>query len=97
MFKNPFSFTGRIRRSEYCISLIIYILFLSIFSQIALDSEEYYILLIPMIWFLWAQGAKRCHDRSNSGWYQIIPFYFLWMLFGSGDCVTNEYGVNPRV
>ena len=28
MFKNPFSFNGRIRRAEYGISLIIYLIFL---------------------------------------------------------------------
>lgn len=97
MFKNPFSFTGRIRRTEYGITLIMYAVFFSILDQIGRGSEVYYILLIPMIWFLWAQGAKRCHDRGNSGWYQIIPFYLLWMLFGSGDIETNEYGVNPKV
>jgi uncharacterized membrane protein YhaH (DUF805 family) len=51
---------------------------------------------IPMLWFLWAQGAKRCHDRGNSGWYQIIPLYGLWMLFADSDNGVNEYGENPK-
>ena len=34
----------------------------------------YLIMLVPYFWFIWAQGAKRCHDRGNSGWFQIIPF-----------------------
>jgi uncharacterized membrane protein YhaH (DUF805 family) len=49
-----------------------------------------------MIWFLWAQNAKRCHDRGNSGWYQLIPFYFLVLLFGDGEEGENEYGDNPK-
>jgi uncharacterized membrane protein YhaH (DUF805 family) len=43
-----------------------------------------------------AQGAKRCHDRGNSGIWQIIPFYGLWMLFADGDLGRNEYGANPK-
>lgn len=51
---------------------------------------------IPLLWFTWAQGTKRCHDRGNSGWYQLIPFYGLWMLFGEGDYGINGYGENPK-
>lgn len=43
----------------------------------------YLIMLVPYCWFIWAQGAKRCHDRGNSGWYQIIPFY------GFGCCLLK--------
>jgi uncharacterized membrane protein YhaH (DUF805 family) len=50
-----------------------------------------------MLWFLWAQGAKRCHDIGNSGWYQIIPFYVFWMLFANGQKETNQYGINPKL
>jgi uncharacterized membrane protein YhaH (DUF805 family) len=43
-----------------------------------------------------AQGAKRCHDRGNSGWYLLIPFYVFWMLFADSDIGANEYGLNPK-
>ena len=52
--------------------------------------------IVPAYWFLWAQGAKRCHDRGNSGWYQIIPFYFFVMLFGRSEEGVNDYGTNPK-
>ncbi|MDR0798218.1 MAG: DUF805 domain-containing protein, partial [Dysgonamonadaceae bacterium] len=48
------------------------------------------------LWFLWAQGAKRCHDRDRTGWYQMIPFYFLWLIFADGEYGENDYGPNPK-
>lgn len=105
MFRNPFSFKGRIRRTEYGLSLII-CCFLDLLMQgmvgAAAESDAaaalliLLIMLIPYLWFILAQGAKRCHDRGNSGWYQIIPFYGLWMLFAKGESGTNEYGNSPK-
>ena len=101
MFKNPFSFDGRIRRTEFGVSFIIYIIAYIIVTALIEAGGQGgaimgLILLIPLLWFLWAQGAKRCHDRGNSGWFQIIPFYFLWLLFGDSDNGINEYGPNPK-
>lgn len=104
MFKNPFSFDGRIRRTEYGLSYLIYII-------VGLPFDLYYdntydpsltvsiiflIILIPLLWFILAQRAKRCHDRGNSGWFQIIPFYIFWMIFADSDNGENEYGSNPK-
>lgn len=100
MFKKPFSFEGRSRRTEYGLSYLLYIIFIVIISFIPQESSMLYIFLvifiIPLIWFLLAQGAKRCHDRGNSGWYQLIPFYGFWMLFADSDNGENQYGPNPK-
>ena len=104
MFGNPFSFSGRIRRLEYGLSFILFYVFAFICGFIAAiitggsDATQglAYLFMIPGYWFIWAQGAKRCHDRNNSGWYQIIPFYGLWMLFAEGDAEENDYGVSPK-
>ena len=96
MFKKPFSFEGRIRRTEYGITVIIYTILSSIMQVAIIEIPFLFIFFIPMFWFYIAQGAKRCHDRGNSGWYQIIPFYSLWMLFGNSDVGENEYGPRPK-
>jgi uncharacterized membrane protein YhaH (DUF805 family) len=100
MFRNSFSFDGRIRRTEFGISIIIYAIIASIINVAIKESHGDAGILgfayIPMLWFIWAQGAKRCHDMNNNGWFQIIPFYLLWMIFAEGDLDSNEYGINPK-
>ncbi|MFD2562032.1 DUF805 domain-containing protein [Aquimarina rubra] len=100
MFKNPFSFYGRIRRLEYGLSYIIFIasfFLVGVITEIIPEAESLIVLMIiPSYWFLLAQGAKRCHDLGNSGFFQIIPFYGLFMLFGEGNHGANKYGYNPK-
>ena len=102
LFRAPFSFNGRIRRTEFGISYIIYVLiYVLILALTGSDgipdySPVFFVLHVPVVWFLWAQGAKRCHDRGNSGLYQIIPFYVLWMFFADSEFGLNEYGRNPK-
>jgi uncharacterized membrane protein YhaH (DUF805 family) len=106
MFKAPFSFDGRIRRFEYGLSIIIYSIAIFIVGSISGMFAASYdagtaslvilIFLIPLLWFLWAQGAKRCHDLGNSGWWQLIPFYGLWLLLADGLSGPNKFGDNPK-
>jgi len=101
MFKNPFSFEGRIRRMEFGLTFVIYFVFVMATSALTAAAEGAgsiitLILFIPMVWFIWAQGAKRCHDLGKSGWWQLIPFYFLFLLFEDGAAARNSYGANPK-
>ena len=101
MFSKPFSFEGRIRRTEYGISFIIYFV-IAMIVRVVLESggDETAIIglaYIPMLWFLWAQGGIRCHDLGNNGWWQIIPFYVFWLIFAKGEFgIANQYGANPK-
>jgi uncharacterized membrane protein YhaH (DUF805 family) len=102
MFKNVFTHKGRIRRLEFGISYLIYLaisysnlLFLEFFDSDT-ASIAYLIFIIPAFVLLILQGAKRCHDRGNSGWYQLIPFYVFWMIFADGEEGPNKYGDNPK-
>ena len=97
-----FSFKGRIRRMEYCLTYLIFMLYCLPMNVLEEDEISggfaliWLLLYIPMIWILLAQGAKRCHDRGNSGWYQIIPFYYFVMWFGDGERHRNQYGEAPK-
>lgn len=108
MFRAPFSFKGRIRRKEYCLSLALLFIINFLLSMVSMGMDSnneniaiictviYLFLFIPTLWFQLAQGAKRCHDMSNSGWWQIIPFYWLMLMFGQGDEGSNKYGDSPK-
>lgn len=105
MFAHPFSFKGRIGRLEYGCSYLIYRAYclpIQLMPEDA-DSDGWMavtiiglMLLLPMLWFLYAQSAKRCHDRGHSAWFMFVPFYVFWLLFGKGDSGTNEYGDSPQ-
>lgn len=96
MFKHSFSFEGRIGRTEYAISLLVFIVSYSFFALIGAEISNAFanllilIGLVGSLWFLLAQGAKRSHDIGNSGWWQIVPFYTLWLLFQKGIQITIE-------
>ncbi len=104
MFSHPFSFHGRIGRLEYGLSYAISCIWLFLVEIIAMifpnpnSATIVLILFTSMVycWFLLAQSAKRCHDLGHSGWFQLIPFYALLMLFFGGDEHENAYGPDPK-
>ncbi len=67
---------GTIGRLEYFVTFLCLIIsfFLVVYPLFA-------IIFLIAIWIFFVQGAKRCHDIGKSGWYQLIPFYFLWLFF----------------
>ena len=109
MFKNLFGFTGRIRRTEYCLTvLVVYpvILFLAIaftFPMLVQSYNKYMgvwslgslVILIPVCWILLAQSVKRCHDRGWSGLMYFIPYFTFVLMFIPGEKRNNAYGTNP--
>jgi len=100
MFKNPFSFKGRIRRQEYVISAALYfIMYFPIAyltNGLTYGKEIFWSLLLLLSWFMIAQGFKRCHDVGVNGLYQFIPFYFFWLIVEDGVPKKNKYGLNPK-
>lgn len=102
MFKNVFSFKGRIRRTEYGLTYLGYWLFclpMNLVSEENLSADfaiVWLLLYIPILWIILAQGAKRCHDRGNNFLFQFIPFYIFWLIFADGDETVNRYGTSPK-
>lgn len=92
-----FSFEGRCRRRDYWLVSIAVGLALSITEFLAEDTPFLYLLIcIPCCWISIATCAKRCHDLGHNGWWQLIPFYSLWLAFQDSVPGENEYGPNPK-
>lgn len=58
---------------------------------------------IGILWLTLAQGVKRLHDVSKSGWLILILFipvvgfiFALYMLFADGTVGPNEFGDDPK-
>lgn len=99
---NPFTFSGRIRRRTYWIVGVI-LGFISNILTTMLDAScddltiaMIFLTIIVLAYMLFANGAKRCHDLGHNGWWQLIPFYSLWLAFQDSEPGTNEYGPNPK-
>jgi uncharacterized membrane protein YhaH (DUF805 family) len=108
MFLSAFSFKGRIQRLEYAISIFVFFVSNNFLNKIiknnlnALNYGDYDVPLMGSLiiifayfiswWFIFAQGAKREHDLGNSGWWQLLPFRFIWLIFLKGQVGSNEYG-----
>ena len=108
MFRHIFSFDGRIRRLEFGLTYLMYFAARFIYNMliVVIPTRAYdlglavvyiwMLLQIPILWIMFAQGAKRCHDVGHNGWWQLIPFYVFWMIFQDGESGTNQYGENPK-
>lgn len=103
LFAHPFSFEGRIRRLEFCLSYILYILLMICIGVLSEEAPILALFAIPLIWFWLAQLCKRFHDRNQSGARiitLIIPFYNIYvsfmLFFADGDEYENDYGSDPK-
>ncbi|GLH82372.1 hypothetical protein SSBR45G_72810 [Bradyrhizobium sp. SSBR45G] len=71
-----FSFDGRVGRSAYWLGLLLplmlmFIVVTAIVPPLAFNSAVLWLSLLAA-WPALAIGAKRCHDRDRSGWYQLV-------------------------
>ena len=88
------SFGGRIGRLEFFLTLLVCCTLSYFIRLIAFNPDFRFcmLLILPVLWVFYAQGAKRCHDLGYSGFCQLIPFSQLFMLFIEGSTEDNEYG-----
>lgn len=95
-------FTGRARRKEYWMFILIYMIINIILAVLGLDAISALVglaLLIPSI----SIAARRLHDTSRSGWWQLIAlipvlgFIVLIVFLAQDSHDANEYGENPKI
>ncbi len=104
MFRSPFKFNGRIRRTEYFLSVLFFygglFIFIVALDGLVRDSGTKAIItlsfFLPCAVFMLAQGVKRSHDAGNSGWFLLIPLYGFILLFADSQVGENKYGLNPK-
>lgn len=102
MFQNVFSTEGRIRRTEFALSILIHVgaVFFTVFLAV-ITKIDFFFIITALVWFAGIifrviQGAKRCHDIGVSGWFQFIPFFIIAMAFVDSNRGSNKYGDNPK-
>lgn len=90
-----FSFKGTLGQSKYIanffVALVLDIAYAFLVNNHYLDSIIAIIILIPLLWYNLALGAKRCHDIGLNGWYQLIPFFYIYLLFARSKENNNSY------
>jgi uncharacterized membrane protein YhaH (DUF805 family) len=94
-------FTGRARRKEYWMFMLIYLIIQVVLSILGLDLVLMVLglgLLVPSL----SIGARRLHDTGRSGWWQLIYLVpliglIVMIVFLAQDSHdANDYGINPK-
>lgn len=108
-----FSFEGRIKRSEYLVSIVVLNIvsfFVGLFIGAASNTSAgidavvagvvYLLFGLCYLWIFLAQSAKRLHDIGLSGWFSIlalIPLGTLILFIIDGQPRENKYGPDPKL
>ena len=77
--------------------LLLLVIFIDIFLDLVLKDGFFknfigYLLLFYLI----KVTIARSHDIGKSGWWILIPFYPLYLIFKDGYVGYNEYGEDPK-
>ncbi len=93
MFEHPFSSDGRINRTEFALSVLIYfVINTSTFTLSFLFGPIAEIIFELMaMFFILVQGAKRCHDIGKNGGWILVPSFWVYLLFKKGDEGENGW------
>jgi len=100
LFKDIFSYVGRITRTEYILSRILF--FVLWVVAVALvdfygENTDFFLILFPtLLWFRIASEIKRIHDKGHSWLYIFVPLYSIILIFSDGNKGDNQYGANPK-
>lgn len=100
-FKKYADFSGRARRKEYWMFILIYLIISVILGVLGLEIISLLFglaLLVPSI----SIAARRLHDTGRTGWWQLIAlvpligFIIIIVFLVQDSHEANEYGANPK-
>jgi len=105
VFENYFNFSGRARRKEWFLFVFLHLIMTFIFYKVNTIIEFAYgiemtynlVILYSLLVFipLIAVTVRRLHDVDKSGWYILVPFYNLVLVWSKGEEGLNNYGEDP--
>jgi uncharacterized membrane protein YhaH (DUF805 family) len=72
-------FSGRATRNEFWTFYLFYIV-INVTAGFTGSSLIENLVTLGLITPLIACGARRMHDVGKSGWFQLVPFYNLYLL-----------------
>ena len=102
-----FSFEGRVSRGAYLLRFALPLLLVQIAAALLVPPLDFNKAMVPLLLASLrpavAVGAKRCHDRDRSGWFQLIILApvvgWLWLMFElcllPGTSGQNRFGKEP--
>jgi uncharacterized membrane protein YhaH (DUF805 family) len=102
-----FSLEGRINRSTYLLRFVLPLVLIEIAVAVLVPPLDFNKVMIPLLlaslWPSITVGAKRCHDRNRSGWFQLVALLpvagWLWLMFElcllPGTSGQNRFGEEP--
>ncbi len=110
MMRRIFSLRGRLRRSQYLLTLVCAGVVPGILFALAALTDLpwlmvllFVLLYVPCLWATIAAGVKRLHDFGRHGitWlYLLIPLFNIYwgllMLLKDSDVGPNRYGNDPK-
>ena len=112
VFRNYDDFSGRARRKEYWLFLLINMVIMcvaAILDYVVGTHEVTRFGVLGLLWLAaiavpsWAVGVRRLHDSGRSGWWLLVslvpfigPLAIIVLILLPGTPGENEYGRNPR-
>lgn len=101
-FKKYAQFTGRARRKEYWMFMLLYVICLVVAGTIdgiifGRPMAFYFLVILAFFVPMIAVGVRRMHDTDHSGWFIIIPVVNLVFSVTEGSRGPNRFGGDPKL
>lgn len=93
-------FSGRARRKEYWMFLLITVMIAVLLGvlegMLGLPGVISWIYQLAMLIPSLAVGVRRMHDTNHSGWWLLLPIVNLVFAVTGGQRADNRFGPDPK-